>query len=182
LHLNTSDSNLKKGLRIGDREVYKHLFMLYSQGLIRYGSSLTRDTETARELVQDLFLELWDKRESIHVQGSIKTYLYSSIYHKGLNWLRSQKIRKVYADNPVEIWNWFTSSASPDRLDPLLLDMIEKQIGLLPEKCREVFGRSVILGEKHNEIAACLGLNIKTVENHLSRARKILRRKVKKIL
>jgi len=180
--LNPDDSILKKGLRIGDREVFKHLFILHSPGLIRYGSSLTRDPEAARELVQDLFLELWEKRESLRIQGSIKPYLYSAIYHKGLNWLRAQKIREIYVNNPVEIWNWFAFTAGTDRLDPILLDIIEKQIRLLPEQCREVFTRSAILGEKHAEIACYLGLTIKTVENHLSRARKILKVKLKKIL
>lgn len=156
--------------------------MLYSPGLIRYGSSLTSDTEAARELVQDLFLELWEKRVSIHIQGSIKPYLYSSIYHKGLNWLRHQKIRELYVNNPIEIWNWFAYPSSHDRLDPLMLEIIEKQIRLLPEQCREVFTRSVILGEKLSEIAGYLGLSIKTVENHFLRARKILRGKLKKIL
>ena len=156
--------------------------MLHSPGLIRYGSSLTRDTEAARELVQDLFLELWEKRESLRIHGSIKPYLYSAIYHKGLNWLRAQKIRDIYINKPIEIWNWFAYPANPDRLDPILLDMIEKQIRQLPDQCREVFTRSAVLGEKHNEIAAYLGLTIKTVENHLARARKILRVKLKKIL
>jgi len=180
--LNIADSSLKTGLRNGDKEVFKHLYLLYSQGLIRYGSSITRDTETARELVQDLFLELWEKRESLKIKGSIKPYLYSSIYHKALNWLRSQKIREIYSANPVEIWNWFSYSANPERFDPLMLELIEKQILSLPDQCREVFTRSAIMGEKHDEIAGYLGLATKTVENHLSRAKKILRAKLKKIL
>ncbi len=180
--MNTDDSQLKKSLQNGDREVFKYLFMLYSPGLIRYGSTLTQNIETARELVQDLFLELWEKRQTLDIQGSIKPYLYSSIYHKGLNWIRAQKIREIYAGNPIEIRNWFAVPFSADRLDPLLLELIEKQIRLLPDQCREVFTRSAILGEKPSEIAEFLGLNIKTVENHLSRARKILRGRLKKIL
>lgn len=180
--MNADDSLLKDGLRTGDREVYKHLFITHSPGLIRYGTSITRDTEAARELVQDLFLELWEKRETIAIQGSIKPYLYSAIYHKGLNWLRSLKIREIYAGNPTEIWNWFAFPQNPDRLDPIMLQLIENQIRLLPDQCREVFTRSVVLGETHREIADYLGLNIKTVENHLARARKILRGKLKKLL
>lgn len=179
--MNTDDSILKKGLRNGDKEVFKHLFIKYSPGLIAYGCSLTRDIETAREIVQDLFLELWEKREMLHIKGSIKPYLYSSVYHKGLNWLRALKIRELYVSNPVEVSNWFAYPVNPDRLDPLHLELIEKQIRLLPDQCREVFTRSVILGENHSEIAAYLGLNIKTVENHLSRARKILRARLKNL-
>jgi RNA polymerase sigma-70 factor (ECF subfamily) len=64
----------------------------------------------------------------------------------------------------------------------VLLNIIENQINLLPPQCKEVFTRSAILGEKHSEIATHLGLSIKTVENHLTRARKILKEKLKKIL
>ncbi len=113
--------------------------------------------------------------------GSIKPYLYSSIYHKGLNWLRAKKIRETYAARPEEIYNWFALPENAERLDPLKLELIERQIGLLPDQCREVFTRAVILGDSQREIADFLGLNIKTIENHLARARKILREKLKKI-
>ena len=179
--MNIDESILKKGLKNGDKEIFKYLFVKHSPGLIAYGSSITKDSEIARELVQDLFMELWEKRAFLQVNGSLKPYLFTSMYHKALNWLRAKKIREIYAENPVEISNWFAHPMNPDRLDPLKLEIIEQQIRLLPEQCREVFTRSVILDEKHSDIAACLGLNIKTVENHLSRARKILRERLKKI-
>ncbi len=179
--MNIDESILKKGLKNGDTEVFKYLFIRHSPGLIRYGSTITKDSEVARELAQDLFLELWEKRTSLQVKGSFKPYLYTSMYHKALNWLRAKKIREIYENNPVEISNWFASPVNFGLLDPLKLEIIEQQIRILPEQCREVFTRAVILDEKQSEIAAGLGLNIKTVENHLSRARKILREKLKKI-
>jgi RNA polymerase sigma-70 factor, ECF subfamily len=179
--LNPDDSILKKGLKEGDKEVFKHLFINYSPALIRYGSNLTKDPEAAKELVQDLFLELWEKRNLILIKGSIKTYLFSSIYHKALNWLRAQKIREIYATNPIEIWNWFAYPTRTEVSDPLKLDIIENHIRLLPEQCREVFTRTVINGDKLSEVADYLGLTIKTVENHLARARKLLRERLKKI-
>ena len=178
--MKADDSNLKKGLRQGDKEVFKQLFLDYSPGLVRYGTSLTGDHEIARELVQDLFMELWDKRQSLTIHGSIKSYLFSAIYHKGLNWIRARKIREIYYNNPMETGNWFAQPVDTDKLDPILLQLIEQQVRLLPDQCREVFTRSAVFGEKIDEIAENIGLNSKTVENHLSRARKILREKLKK--
>jgi len=178
--LAAQDEQLKMGLRKGDIEVFKQLFLEYSPGLIRYGSSLTGDREAAKELVQDLFMEIWEKRESILIQGTLKPYLFSSVYHKSLNWLRSKKIKELYFNNPVEISSWFSSQDNPDTKDPLMLIIIEKQIQILPHQCREVFTRSVIFGETTKEIAGKLGLTAKTIENHLSRAKKILRKKLKK--
>ncbi len=179
--MNADETILKKGLQNGDKEVFKHLYVTYSPGLTTYGTSITHDFEAARELVQDLFLDLWEKRQQIKIQGALKPYLYSSMYHRGLNWLRSRKIRELYVTNPLEITNWFASSSSFEHRDPLKLEWIEKEIRLLPDQPREVFTRAVLLDEKQQDIAIALGLNIKTIENHLSRARKILRERLKKI-
>ncbi len=179
--MNPDDSSLKRSLRKGDRESFSLLYRLYSSGLLRYGSSLTGDAEAAKEIVQDLFLELWEKRESVEIRGAVKTYLFSSVYHRGLNWIRAKRIRTLYAENPMEIWQWYSKIPDTGRLDPLQLEIIESQISRLPPQCREVFTRAVIQDEKTSEIAAALGLNEKTVENHLSRARQILRKKLSKI-
>lgn len=179
--MNPDDTSLKKGLRNGDREVYKYLYLNYSPGLIAYGSSVTSDTDAAREIVQDLFLELWEKRNSIHIHGPVKPYLYSSVYHRALNWLRARKIREIYQNHPLEISKWFSGASPSGNPDPLQTEIIEKEIRMLPPQCREVFTHSVVMGESHAEIAVLLGLNIKTVENHLARARKILRGRLKNI-
>lgn len=176
------DSKLKEGLRKGDREIFKQLFLDYSAGLVRYGTTLTGDTEAARELVQDLFLEMWEKRQSLVIRGSVKPYLFSAIFHKGLNWIRAKKIREAYLQDPKNIHNWFGLPIDQEKLDPILLSILEHEILQLPEQCREVFSRNKIEGQKIGDIASDLGLNSKTVENHLSRARIILQKRIKKIL
>lgn len=175
------DSILKKGLKKGDKAVFGQLYQAFANGLVRYAALLTRDEEAAQEIVQDLFLDLWEKGPELEIRGSVKTYLFSSAYHRGLNWIRSRKIRETYAADPVSIWNWFAFPASPDHLDPLQMEIIEAQIRLLPAQCREVFSRSAIMGEKIPEIARALGISDKTAENHLARAKAILRKKLSKI-
>jgi len=161
--------------------LYKALFMEFSPALSRYSQSITGNREASRELVQDLFLEIWENRSDISITGSVKAYLFSAIYHKSLNWLRADKIRIRYAQHPVGIQNWFPGFNKTEPDDPLQLDIIESEIKRLPDRCREVFTRAVILGDKLQEIAALLGLSEKTVENHLARARRILRSRLKKI-
>jgi RNA polymerase sigma-70 factor (ECF subfamily) len=179
--LEPEDSKWKDGLREGDVEVFRQLFTGFSPGLVRYATSVTHDIEAAREIVQQLFLDLWEKRESLKIRQSVKTYLFSSVYHKSLNWLRHKKIRELYETDPVSVHNWFAWPRSDEERDPVMLEIIEREIGQLPDQCREVFSRSVLSGESHAEIATHLGLAIKTIENHLNRARKILRSRLKKI-
>lgn len=173
------DELIKSGLKSGNRDIFKNLFNeLYPQ-LIRYSTTITADHESSRELVQDLFLNLWEKRNSLKINGSIKAYLFTAIYHKSLNWIRNQRLREKYRDHPVEIHLWFPGISAPDNQDPFLLEAIEKEISLLPERCREVFSRFAVLGESQSEIAVALGISEKTTENHLLRARKILRGRLK---
>ncbi len=179
--MNPDETILKTGLKQGKKEVFELLYRSYSGSLTRYATSLTGDSEASREIVQDLFLELWEKQNTLEIRGTVKTYLFSAVYHRGLNWIRARRIRELYATNPQEIWRWFAYPAPTDRLDPLQLKIIETQISLLPPQCREVFTRAVINDEKTAEIARSLGLNEKTVENHLARAKKILRKKLSKI-
>jgi RNA polymerase sigma-70 factor (ECF subfamily) len=176
------DNNLiLSGLKSGDQDLYKVLFKELYPPLIRYSATITGDIESSRELVQDIFLETWEKRFTLSIKCSVKAYLFTSVYHKSLNWLRAFKIRDQYARNPVEIQNWFPGIIAREPDDPLRIEVIEKEIRMLPDRCREVFTRSVILGENQSEIATFLGLSPKTVENHLARAKKILRSRLKKI-
>lgn len=173
------DELIKSGLRSGNRDIFKSLFNdLYPQ-LTRYSTTITADHESSRELVQDLFLELWEKHNSMQINGSVKAYLFTAIYHRSLNWIRNQRLREKYRDHPVEIHRWFPGITTPDNQDPLLLEAIEKEISLLPDRCREVFSRYAVFGEKQSEIAVALGISEKTTENHLLRARKILRGRLK---
>jgi RNA polymerase sigma-70 factor (ECF subfamily) len=176
------DNNLiLSGLKKGDQNLFKALFKELYTPLTQYSASITGDIESSRELVQDLFLETWEKRLILSIKGSFKAYLFTAIYHKSLNWLRAYKIRELYAQNPVEIQNWFPGIIVREPDDPLRTELINKEIHRLPDRCREVFTRSVILGEAQSEIASFLGLSSKTVENHLARAKKILRSRLKKI-
>ncbi len=178
--MNKEEEILKNGLRVGNREVFRKVFVAVYPGLVKYGISITHDEESARELVQDVFLEIWERRGSLVIRGSVKSYLFGAVYHRSLNWLRSKKIREAYAANPVEIYHWLPVPVETESLDPLLALEIEKAIGELPPKCREAFTRCILLGESHSSAAAFLGLSEKTIENHVSKARKLLKARLKK--
>ena len=181
LSLAANNELLVAGLNAGNLDLYKALFLELYPALVRYSSSITGDREAARELAQDLFLDLWEIRPGISIKGSVKAYLFSAIYHKSLNWIRSSRIRSEYARNPVVMQNWFPGAIRQETSDFCQLEIIEREICNLPDRPREVFTRAVILGHKLSEIAVMLGLSEKTAANHLARARQILRSRLKKI-
>jgi RNA polymerase sigma-70 factor (ECF subfamily) len=180
--LNPEEHKLKERIRSGDRQAFHLLFTSLWPGLVRYATSITRDEEAARELVQDLFLDLWTQRSSFNIRGSIRSYLFTASYHKALNWKRHKRIREAYAANPVELHRWLPSMEEVDSADPLLADEINKAIRALPPRSREAFTRQVIMGESQASVAKSLGVTIKTIENHVARARKTLQNKLKKFL
>jgi RNA polymerase sigma-70 factor (ECF subfamily) len=180
--LNYSDSDLKKGLKAGDRDLFREVFLNTYPGMVRYSTGITGDAESAKEVVQDIFLELWEKREFLVISGSLKSYLFGAVYNRSVNWLRNKKIREAYSANPSDVTLWMHLPSDPATSDPLLLEQMEKAIEDLPPKCREAFTRTIIDGEPQKIVAASLGLSAKTIENQVSRARKILKSKLAKII
>ena len=132
----------------------------------------------AREIVQDVFIQLWEKRENIDLSKSVKTYISTSVRNKCLNYLRDhQKFN-------TEILNYegLGIDSGYEVTDTLIEKDLQIQISLaineLPEKCREVFLLSREKELKYQEIATHLGISVKTVETQMSKALQHLRNRL----
>lgn len=130
---------------------------------------------TAEDLVQDVFLKVWQKRTFLFLKEGIKTCLYRSVQHACLDYLKHQevinavttklKIEEIYYnDDPQSLF------AEDERLE-----LIYKEIDKLPDKCREIFTMSYLEERKTSEIAVLLNISTRTVEVQLYKALKILR-------
>ena len=129
-----------------------------------------KDFETAKELVQDAFITLWEKRESIDTNRPVKSYLTTIIFNRCQNYLRDN--RKFNSD-VLEIENLleFSENVSSDFLvEAELAGAIKAAIDELPEKCREIFLLNRYENLKYHEIADRLQLSQKTVEAQMSKA------------
>ncbi|GAB6122071.1 RNA polymerase sigma-70 factor [Dysgonomonas termitidis] len=161
----------------GSPEAYKKMFMKYYSPLCEYASQFISDTD-AEELVQDLMVYIWEKREYLSIESSLKSYLFMSVKNRSLNAIRNQeKKRKVHSILYEKLKQQFED---PDyyMTDQLSVE-IQNTIEELPERYKEVFEMSRF-GEKTNaEIAVNLGISIKTVEYRITKSLKILRAKLK---
>lgn len=157
---------------------FETLFKTHFAPLTGFSQTFVKDEDTAKEIVQNVFINLWDKKERLDVNQPIKSYLYTSVRNRSLNYLRDhKKFRSQVLDDDL------SHLESEQQSDPLvseeLQEKIDRAIGLLPEKCKEVFELSRFEGLKYKQIAEQLGISVKTVENQISKALKILREELK---
>jgi RNA polymerase sigma-70 factor (ECF subfamily) len=156
-------------------KAFEHLFKTHYRPLHAYANVMLKDSDAAEEIVQAMFLKFWEKRSLLHVQTSVKAYLYKCIYNDSLNYIRNQKTKTKYEDFTVLTMNRHHEPAS---FQTELQQNLSLALNDLPEQCRTVFQMSRFEELKYREIAEQLGISIKTVENHMGKALKILRVKL----
>lgn len=136
----------------------------------------------AKEITQEAFISLWEKRESIDLSKPVKTYLSTTVRNKCLNWLRdNKKFNKGILD--IEGLLSDKTYVQPDRLvEGEIRDRIRKAIDELPEKCREIFILNRQENLKYQEIATRLELSVKTVETQMSKALQHMRNRLSEFI
>jgi len=162
--------------------VFEQLFKKHFRELHAYSFSLLKDWDVAEEIVQSLFLKLWEKNEWSHIQTSIKSYLYKSVYHESLNYIRRQKVQLKYQTSTAYAMKNDTDDAAGKLKMSELEHHLNNALGKLPEKCRAIFQLSRFQELKYQEIANQLDISIKTVETHMGKALRILRKEMKEFL
>jgi len=160
------------------KAAFEELFRDNFKGLCFFAHKYVRDIQTSKELVQDAFINLWEKREGIDTSKSVKSYLTTIVYNKCLNYIRDNK---KFDREILEFENLFPvqDNASDEKLiTSEISKQIKDAIDELPEKCREVFMLSRYQNLKYQEIADKLMISIKTVETQMSKALQHLRIKL----
>lgn len=161
-----------------DENSFKQLFHADYKGLCLFALKYVRDLETAREIVQDAFISLWEKRESINMEKSVKSYLTATIKNKCYNYLRDNKkfnSSLIAAEMREEEYSYESHDVLTENE---LSEKISSSISELPEKCREIFTLSRFENLKYSEIASKLGISVKTVETQMSKALQHMRLKL----
>lgn len=160
----------------GDSKALEELFHRTFPRLVDFASKITKDAQVAEDILQDVFIKVWEKKgeiESLNIEG----YLFRMVRNQCLDYIR---FVKVIGEKDIEL-NSIRKFEELYRIDfvrdePYLLiqeelkKQIEETIDSLPPRCREVFVLSKIEGLKNREIAEQLQINIKNVERHLARA------------
>jgi len=177
----TGETALFEMIKKGDIKAFESLFHQYYGFLCLYASRVLNDSEAAEEIVQDFFVRLWEKKENITIETSVKNYFFRSVKNLCINAIQHEKIKTRHAQKVLSESS-FNSLAEDSYIEFDLTEKIEESIQSLPQKRREIFRLSREDGLKYREIAEKLHVSVKTVETQMSLAIKTLREKLKKYI
>ncbi len=166
-------------IKKGNVLAFESAFNRYADDLVRYGVTLLKSKAEAEDLVQQLFVQLWAKRESMVITTSFKSYLYRWVHNSSLNRLKQEQVKRSYASDFSVTHTETARAASYEAERKETGIIIETAINELPEQCRRIFRMSKMENMKYQQIADELQLSVKTVENQMGKALKYLRERLK---
>ncbi|MEX0315734.1 MAG: RNA polymerase sigma factor [Allomuricauda sp.] len=174
----SSDWILKDEFQKGNHKALVFLMDTYHQALCIYVHSLSNDYELAQDIVQNVFMKLWEDRYRIHSIKSIKSFLHKSVYNGFVNHWRKDKRMLVIEEKHLEALNQIVDNEHQDLLQRQI-KLVKLEIQKLPPKCKETFLLSKQEGLTNMEIANFMNVSIRTVESQMNKAFRILREKLK---
>jgi RNA polymerase sigma-70 factor, ECF subfamily len=175
----TSSSEIDKW-REEDGKSFETEFHAHYKALVVYATTILKEQAEAEDMVQQVFISLWEKRNNINIHTSLRALLYKSVYNACLNRIKQLNVRKNYAK---EIMITSETASTSEQLQHKELQLkIETALQQLPEQCAKIFKMSRFEQLKYQEIADQLGLSIKTIENQMGKALKIMREQLKEYL
>lgn len=172
-----TDSELLAGLRRGEHAAFDALFRQWYEPVVRAANRILHEPGVAEELAQDVFLELWRRRETLPDGSSVPGYLLQAVRNRALNHLRHLQVQKK-SQVFVEALSEPAEPADAEAHTGELETAIREAIAELPPRTREVFVMSRERNLKYSEIAEQLGISVKAVEANMSRALRQLREKL----
>jgi len=171
---NYTDQELITNLQKGNEQAMDILFHRHYSFICKSVYRILKDTNLAEDIAQEVFFGLWKKRESLNITTSVQAYLKRAAINKSLNFIRDQKV-KLDDEEKMPVLSNRESTTQQQLEAEDLQKLINTTIDSLPEKCRLVFTLSRFEEMSYKEIAKELDISIKTVENQISKALKVLR-------
>lgn len=161
-----------------DEAAFEQIFKSHFKRLHSYALTILRDDSEAEEIVQQVFYKLWERNQVQSFAGSINAYLYRAVHNESLNLLKHRQVKSTH-----QLHIAYSMKNEAEHIDKkMIAGELEKQIhtalGELPEQCRTIFQMSRFDELKYLEIADKLGISVKTVENQMGKALKLMRIKL----
>jgi RNA polymerase sigma-70 factor (ECF subfamily) len=161
-----------------DEAAFEQVFKTHYKNLHAYAFTILKDEDEAEEMVQQVFFKLWERSEHLSFSGSIAAYLYRAVHNESLNFIKHQKVKAGHQLHVAYSMKNRSEQAQSKMIRKELENKFREALNELPEQCRTVFQLSRFEEMKYKEIADKLDISVKTVENHMGKALKLLRTKL----
>ena len=159
---------------------FRAVFELHFENLCSYACTMLRDMDEAEDVVQNVFLKMWEKRDNLLITHSVRSYLFRAVHHQCLNQLDHRAIRQRHQDHSLREHG--ADTQPPEVFPEELEGRVKAAIDGLPEQCRRIFVMSRYDELRYARIAEELGISVNTVENQISKALRVLREALKDVV
>lgn len=174
--INNEEIYIVKKMIEGDVDSFKYFFDRYYDDLCNFVNVYLHDPVLSEEIVQDIFVYFWENKKKLHINTSVKSFLFSATKFKSLNLLRDTKTQKRIVEEIGNTEPINTTEEEDSYLDTLeIKTILNTAVDQLAPKCREIFLLSKSEDLSNKQIAEKLNISVKTVENQMTIALKKLR-------
>lgn len=177
----TDESKLIEEVQAGNREAWEYITRNYYPQILHFIMNMVHDHETAEELVQDVFVNFWLKRDRFVITISLKAYLYRAARNHTLNYLKRKKFEQEYQKGLAQSMILHKNETEDGFQFSELEKALAEAIDALPESCKEIFMMSRFEDMTYKEISQALDIPVRTVHYQIGLALKFLRERLKGI-
>jgi RNA polymerase sigma-70 factor (ECF subfamily) len=184
--MKNEDEYIYKAIRKGNVSAFESFYMKYQPRLFAYGMGILNDEEATKDLIQESFMAFWEHKENIVTDYSVTAYLFKIFHGQCLKYVRLKAIQSNFSQlSELKMQEIEMDFYNPNHNIPGSVfmheveEMYEKAVNKLPEQCREIFILSKQQDVKSSEIASKLGISVRTVENQIYKAIRILRHEMR---
>lgn len=172
------DKRLLLRLKQGDERAFELLYHRYKGLLYVHAYKRLHNREEVRDIIHEIFLSLWEKRETLVITGSLPAWLYQAVRYKIIDTIAREQHARQYLDTFQQFLNTGGNTADHLAREKILTSIIDKEIDSLPPKMRQVFELSRKANLSHKQIARMLDLSEQSVRSHIKNALRVLRPKL----
>jgi len=169
------DIKIIKRFKEGDAEAFDAIYRIYSKKMFHFALGLIKDQDISRDLIQEVFVNIWEKRDQVNPELNFDNYVFTITYNSIRKFFRKKSIETKVVDHLVNNSPKVMDSTDGTLIYNELLELANRAIETLPPKRKKVYKLSKQEGMKIKEIAGKLDISPRTAENHLAKALKFLK-------
>lgn len=171
------EEDIISAIREGNAVAFRHVFDACYESLCAYAFTILRDVPEAEDTVQSIFMKLWEKRDTLEITQSVRSYLFKAVYNQCLNQIEHRAVKSRH--RALTQWEAAGTASEPDVFPEELGERVRLAVDKLPPQCKKIFVMSRFDGLRYQEISSRLSISVNTIQNQICKALRFLREELK---